>query len=285
MHYIKQFRESFDHRARPYDYEQTVDISKTCLAGVSCYWFTPKHPVSDKIILFVHGGGFSAGSILSHDKMVTHLAAKLQTRTLFIEYRLAPENPFPAGLEDVVKVYQKMLVQYPDHQVDFIGDSAGGGLIISVVGKLLSGNIPLPHAAVLFSPWYNLHCDYPSYEANAQIDSTLNKEMLNIFAQAYAGALSLDLPSPSSIPFTQFPPVLIMVGTNEIVLDDSKYFYNYVKNLQPLSRLTIYEDQPHVWMKKDVHSEAAQRAFEEMKAFLKATAPARLSGKSVGRLL
>lgn len=272
MNYIQQFRESFDNRERPYGYDPTVNISKEIIAGVSCYWFTSENPQSGRIMIYLHGGGFGAGSLLSHDKMVTHLAAKLQTRTLFIEYRLAPENPFPAGLEDVLKVYQEILGQHPDYQIDFIGDSAGGGLIISVVGALLSRNIPLPQAAVLISPWYNLHIDYPSIDANAALDSTLTKEMLETFASAYAGDLSLDIPSPSSLSLTQFPPVLIMVGTNEIVLDDSKYFYNYVKNLQPLSRLTIYEDQPHVWMKKDVHSKAAQLAFEEMKAFLQAAA-------------
>jgi monoterpene epsilon-lactone hydrolase len=272
MKYIQQFRESFDHRERPYDYEPTVNISKAFIDGVSCYWFTPENPESKKIIIYLHGGGFGAGSILSHDKMITHLAAKLKASTLFIEYRLAPENPFPAGLEDVLRVYQEILAQYPEYQVDFIGDSAGGGLIISVVGELILRNIPRPEAAVLISPWYNLHCEYPSFEANAKIDATLNMEMLKIFAQAYAGDLSLDIPSPSSISFTEFPPVLIMVGTNEIVLDDSKYFYNYIKNVQPLSYLSIYKGQPHVWPKKDVHSEAAQRAFEEMKEFLQEAA-------------
>jgi monoterpene epsilon-lactone hydrolase len=270
MKYIQQFRADFDRRERPYDYEPSVIISKTVIAGIDCYWFIPEDLLQDRIVLYIHGGGFGAGSLQSHDKMVSHLAKNLGARILFIEYRLAPEHPYPAGIQDVLRVYQDILGQHPYAPIDLIGDSAGGGLIISLVDSLISAGIDLPHGLVLISPWYNLHSDYPSILENASLDKTLNKEMLDIFAQAYRGNKPLDITSPSSLVFAQFPPVLIMVGTDEIVLDDSKYFYNYIKDIQPLSRLSIYKGQAHVWPKKDVHSQSAQGAFKETREFLEA---------------
>lgn len=268
MKYIQQFRADFDRRERPYGYDPSVIINKAVIAGIDCYWFIPEDLAQDRIVLYIHGGGFGAGSMQSHDKMVSHLAFNLGARVLFIDYRLAPEHPFPAGIEDVLIVYQEILGQHPYTPIDLIGDSAGGGLIISLIGALDSSGIDLPHGLVLISPWYNLHSDYPSILENAFLDKTLNKEMLDTFAQAYTGNKPLDISSPSSLVFAQFPPVLIMVGTDEIVLDDSRYFYNYIKDIQPLSRLSIYEGQAHVWPKKDVHSQSAKQAFGEMREFL-----------------
>jgi acetyl esterase/lipase len=97
-------------------------------------------------------------------------------------------------------------------------------------------------------------------EENAQVDRTLNKGILQLFARAYTGSVPLGVSSPKKAALTQFPPVLVMVGTNEILLDDSKYFYNDIKGIQGKSRLSIYDDQPHSWLKKDFHKEASRRS-------------------------
>ncbi|TDX02128.1 alpha/beta hydrolase fold domain-containing protein [Dinghuibacter silviterrae] len=267
MEDIQQRREDFDRKPRPYDYEPTVSIAPATINGVSCYWFTPEDPDQGKTIIYLHGGGFAMGSIRSHDKFVSHLAKKLQARTLFIEYALAPEKPWPAGIQDILSVYGEVDLPY------LIGDSAGASLIVQVIGELLKRDLPLPKAAVLISPWIRLACDYPSYEANAAIDPVLTRDLLQMLARAYAGDGTLDLASPENVRPARFPPVLIMAGSNEILLDDSRHFYEYIKDIQPVSRLTIYEDQVHVWLRKDVYSTAGRRAFEEIAGFIRLFSP------------
>jgi len=238
------------------------------IEGVTCYWFTPEDPSPDRIIVYLHGGGFAAGSIRTHGNMVSHFANELRAKTLFVEYALAPENPYPAGVNDIVKVYRALAERYPRYQLDLIGDSAGASLIISTVGEILHLCLPLPDAVVLISPWVSLECDTPSMEENAAADHTLNKGMLQLFARAYTGSAPFEVSSPKKASLPQFPPVLVMVGTNEVLLDDSKYFYNDIKNIQSKSRLSIYDDQPHSWLKKDIHKEASRRALAEIAEFI-----------------
>lgn len=269
MEEVLKSRESYEQKPHPYDYEPTVSITPITIEGISCYWFTPENPSPNRIIIFLHGGGFAMGSVRTHGRMVTHFAKALQAKILFVEYALAPENPFPAGLNDVVTVYRELTNRYPGSQINFIGDSAGGSLIVSAVGEMLKINLPLPNAVVLISPWISLECNNPSIEENAHLDISLNREALQMFARAYTGGVPLELSSPKKALRTQFPPVLIMVGTNEVLLDDSKHFYNDIKGIQGRSRLSIYNDQPHVWLKKDIHKEASRRALAEMADFIR----------------
>jgi monoterpene epsilon-lactone hydrolase len=268
MENVLQFRESYDQKAQPYDNEPTVAITQVMIAGVTCYWFIPEDPSPDRIIIYLHGGGFAAGSIRTHGNMVSHFAKELHAETIFIEYALAPEHPYPAGLNDLLSVYRELASRYPGYQLDLIGDSAGASLIISAIGGILQLQLPLPDAVVLISPWVSLECDNPSMEENAPVDRTLNKGMLQLFARAYTGGVPLAVSSPKKASLTQFPPVLIMVGTNEVLLDDSVCFYNDIKGMQRRSRLSVYDDQPHSWLKKDIHKEASRRALAEIAEFI-----------------
>lgn len=270
MEEVLQWRERYDQRTIPYDNEPTVIITQVMIEGRNCYWFTPEDPSPDRIIIFLHGGGFAMGSVKTHGRMVSHFAKTLQASILFVEYALAPENPFPAGLNDLVTVYREISNRYPGYRIDLIGDSAGASLIISAVGEMLKIPLPLPDAVVLISPWFSLECDYPSIDENAPLDQSLNRDMLEMFARAYTGDIPFEVSSPKKASLTQFPPVLIMVGTNEILLDDSKHFYNAIKSIQGKSRLSIYDDQPHVWPKKDIHKEASRRALAEIAEFIRA---------------
>ena len=270
MEDVLQSRESYEHKPHPYDNEPTVSITQVMIEGVNCYLFTPEDPSPDRIIIYLHGGGFAMGSVRTHGRMVSHFAKELHAEILFIDYALAPENPFPAGLNDLLTVYRELVHRYPGYQIDLIGDSAGGSLVVSAIGEVLKIHLPLPDAVVLISPWIDLECVNPSMEENAQLDVSINRDMLHMFARAYTGDVPLEVSSPKKASLTQFPPVLIMVGTNEILLDDSKHFYNDIKGIQGKSRLSIYDDQPHVWLKKDIHKEASRRALAEIAEFIRA---------------
>ncbi len=268
MENITARREGFNQLGSIYPKQVSVKTEQVIINGVSCYWLTPENPAPNKIIIHLHGGVYAVGAIQSHESMLTHFAHKLQTRILFVDYALAPELPYPNALNDVMNVYTELIAQYPGYKIDFIGDSAGAGLIVSAVGEMLKKNIQLPNAAVFISAWISLHCDNPSHEGNRTKDPILTHEYLKSSALDYIGTLPIETVSPENVELSAFPPVLIMVGTNEILLDDSVNFYNSVKTIQPAAKLSIYENQVHVWMLTGMPSEASQNALTEIKEFL-----------------
>jgi monoterpene epsilon-lactone hydrolase len=268
MEDIQARRERFNQLGSIYPKAASVKTEKVNINGVNCYWLTPENPAPNKIIIHLHGGAFAMGSIQSHESMLTHFAHKLQTRVLFVDYALAPELPYPNALNDVLNVYTYLVKTYPGYKIDMIGDSAGAGLIVSAVGKMLKQQIQLPHAAVFISPWISLHSNNPSHEGNRQKDPILTHEYIKSWAADYIGNLPIETVSPENVELSAFPPVLIMVGTNEILLDDSVNFYNYIKDIQHDAKLSIYENQVHVWMLTGMPSEASQKALTEIKDFL-----------------
>ena len=165
-----------------------------------------------------------AGSIRSHESLVSHIAQTVGRQTLFIEYSLAPEHPFPAGVTDVLTVYKGLLRQFPTYQVDLMGDSAGGGLAVSAISDMHRQGLPLPRRVALISPWVDLPGNTPSYEVNRANDVVLSQPYLASRASLYAGDTPLDKASPAGAPLTDFPPILIQVGSSEILLDDSRHF-------------------------------------------------------------
>jgi acetyl esterase/lipase len=261
-------RGNFDKLGNNYPKDVSVNVTQTILNDVNCYWFTPKNAIPNKIIIYLHGGVFAVGSIRSHESMVSHFAGKLRTKILFVDYALAPERPYPAANNDVLDVYKVLIATYPGYEISFIGDSAGGGLTVSAVGEMLKQGIELPHAAVFISPWISMTCENRSYEENKTKDIILNKDYVKASARDYIGSSPVEIANPENVLLSNFPPVLIMVGTNEILLDDSRNFYSAVKTIQQNATLTIYENQYHVWPLANIHSEASQQALTQMDAFL-----------------
>jgi len=262
-------RDFFNGLGQNYPKNESVKTEAISINGVSCYWFLPENEIRRRIIIYLHGGVFVVGSIQSHQSMVSHFSARLQTRILFIDYALAPENPFPHGLNDVLDVYQKLIADFPHHEIIFMGDSAGAGLTVSAIGNLSEANIQLPCGVVMISPWINLSCENDSLEENRALDPILTREYLKENVRMYTGGTPVTISSPEYINFNYFPPLLILVGTDEILLDDSKIFYSRIKPIQPNSTLSIYENQKHVWPLANIHSAPSQKAIAEIETFLK----------------
>jgi monoterpene epsilon-lactone hydrolase len=268
MNEIQNRRNFFDNLGQNYPKNTTVEVKHVLINGVSCYWFIPQNEVANKIIIHLHGGAFVVGSIQSHGSMISHFSAQLQTRILFVEYALAPEHPFPHGLNDVMDVYERLISDDPNREIVFMGDSAGAALTVSAIGKMIEQHIALPQGVVMISPWINLTCDNASQEDNRAIDPVLSREYLLGSAKLYTADTPFAISSPEYIDFEQFPPVLIIVGTNEVLLDDSKNFYDGIKHKQVNSTLSIYENEVHVWPLANVHSEASKKALTEIGGFL-----------------
>lgn len=268
---IKQRREGFDQLGKLYPKEASVKIEQASINSVSTYWFTPVNARSNEMIIWVHGGAYFMGSVHSHGSLLTHAAHSLATTIVYVDYALAPEHPYPAGRDDVFAVYTALLAQYPGHKFSFIGDSAGGGLIVSVVEKLIQEGVKLPGVIVLISPWIDLAAQNASYITNQAKDTIISAAYLQDAANEYLGSIAIGNTNPANIAFKTFPPVLIAVGTNEVLEDDSRNFYAAVKHVQSCSTFSIYEGQAHVWPLADVHSEASKKLLDEVNEFLSRT--------------
>ncbi len=260
-------RAFFDSLGNSYPVAESVEVRQEHVADVSCYWFTPENPLQDKLIIYLHGGAFCWGSIQSHKAMVSHFANETGIKILFVEYALAPEYPFPKGMLDLINVYKKIIADFPQTDITLMGDSAGGGLVASSVHKMQRDGIQQPGAVVLISPWLNLEVNTPSYTNNASLDPILTTESLKQFAQLYNPGL-LSGANVSRLKFEHFPPTLIIVGTNEILQDDSQIFFDTIRKIQPESTLRVFQGQTHVWMMTNIDHADSKRALTYVKTFL-----------------
>ena len=262
-------RRNFEKLGNVYEKAGNVSVSQESIQNVCCYWIKPEKE-SNKLIIYLHGGCFVLGSIKSHQSLVSHLSEHLEGPILFVEYSLAPEKPFPFAIDDVEKVYQQILNEYPAHDIIIMGDSAGAGLAISVLSRLTEKNIAMPESLVLLSPWVDLTCENNSIIENKDYDPILTKDALQNYASMYLGNAELSDANPMNKTKVKFPSGLILVGSGEILLDDSKWIYNEIRTCQEKVKLSVYENQNHVWMLENIHSEESQKAMREIKEFIAA---------------
>lgn len=250
-----------------YSPDSTVTVSKTTISDIKGYWFNEHLLDRPRIILYLHGGGYIMGSMDTYRPMLTHLAKHLGAAVLFIEYSLAPEHPFPVANLEVLGVYQDLIMRYPDHKITVAGDSAGGGLAISLVHYASQARLPLPASLTLVSPWIDLKNDNESFVTRQALDPILDRKTLERYA-AYYAPNGIEEADPSELTFTEFPPVLLMVGTDEVLIDDAKNFYAYIKPVQRKARLKVYAGQKHVWPVSDIHSQESAAALDDIRDFV-----------------
>jgi acetyl esterase/lipase len=248
-----------------------VEIERTEIDSLSVAWVRPMGADQDKVCLFLHGGGYVTGSIDSHLMLCIPMAQTLNMNVLVPEYRLAPEHPFPAALEDALKVY-RWLVANGTRSADIIvsGDSAGGGLSLATVLALMSAGEPLPGAVVCMSPWTDLTLSGQSHVTKANVEALLRTDTLREWASAYIKMDRPDNPliSPVYADFCGFPPLLIQVGSDEILLDDSVMVADKAKADGVDVTLKVWDGLWHVWPALGDLIPESRMAFEEMKQFV-----------------
>lgn len=213
-------------------------------------WLNPININFSRIILFLHGGAYVNGSPLAYRGLTCRFARNLKALVLAVDYRLAPEYPYPAALEDAEAAYNWLLSQtFSNSQIAFIGDSAGGGLVLSLLQSLKKRNIPLPACAVLLSPWTDLSCSLPAMKENASKDPMLDPILALERARSYAGSLDLRDPAVSPLygDLSGLPPLLIHVGSDEILLDDSRHLAEKARQAGTSVELEIWDKMFHVW--------------------------------------
>jgi len=211
---------------------------------------TTSQKQSSRIILYLHGGAYVNGSSKAYQGIACRIAQTVKARVLVVDYRLAPEHPYPAALEDAEAAYSWLLYQHlKPSQITFIGDSAGGGLVLSLLQDLKKKRLPLPACAVLLSPWTDLSCSLPAMREKASKDPMLDPILALDRARSYAGSLDLRDPAVSPLygDLSELPPILIHVGSDEILLDDSRYLADRARQAGTSVQLDIWDKMFHVW--------------------------------------
>ncbi len=185
-------------------------------------WAHSVEGANDNAILYLHGGSYTAGSIEYAKGFGGVMCETTGCETLCVGYRLAPEFPFPAALDDAVSAYRRMLETYMPHKIAVVGESAGGGLIFCLMQKLKALSLPLPACIVALSPWADLSCTNPTFTTKAAVDPCLFEDALKYSANLYSGGdLKNPLISPLYGDLSGLPPVLLFAGTYEMLEGDS----------------------------------------------------------------
>ncbi|MCX7224114.1 MAG: alpha/beta hydrolase [Burkholderiales bacterium] len=228
-----------------------VQIKPDQLAGLPVEWVTPRsltQPDTAPICLYPHGGAFVMGGLNSHRDLAAQLARRAQIRLLMVDYRLAPEHPFPAALDDALAVYQALLAQgIPALRLLLAGDSAGGNLALGTAQAIQAQGLPPPAALVLFSPWLDLTDRSPSRQANAASDVMLSQQVLDEAAALYAPGMALDDArlSPLFGPLAGLPPCLLVASRAEILIEDTRRLQQQMLAAGGKVELLEWANTPH----------------------------------------
>ena len=227
-----------------------VSVAAARVADIPVEWISRSDASDDGVLLYLHGGGYVIGSPNSHRHLVANLSAESGLQGLLVDYRLAPEHPFPAAVEDALSVYASLLTHgYEPEQVAVAGDSAGGGLVIAMMLAAKDANLPQPSAGICISPWTDLTQTADSFSNNAEVDPTVSKQSLDDFAELYIADEDIKNPyaSPLFGDLTGLPPLLVQVGSIEVLLDDSTALVERAKASGVSATLEVWEEMIHVW--------------------------------------
>lgn len=248
---IDRHRQSQDRIGALLGTEKGAEYLPEEVDGMSCEWVRMKRPRrKDHVILYCHGGGYSTGSAVYARTLTTRLAESACMDVFCFNYRLAPEHPWPAALEDAKKAWDHLMyLGYGAGDVIVAGDSAGGNLALCLTLSLKEEGRMLPAGLVLLSPWTDLTASGKSYSSREAVDPVLNREYLDRMVRNYAGGQDLKDPfiSPLFGDLKGFPPTRIQVGDNEMLLSDSTLLYKKLIRANVSAEIDIYKGMWHVF--------------------------------------
>lgn len=228
-----------------------VTYEYKALNDVKGMFVFPKNADSEKIILFMHGGGFALGSSNSHRKMVAHISKAMNVNAFIVDFRLAPEYPYPAPLDDCSKAFDRLLeIGYSSENIIPMGDSAGGNLALSTVLRRIKDNQVIPKAVVVISPWLNMENNGETLITNNDTDFLIAKDGLQANIDRYLSG-KIDPKNPEVNPlyadFTGFPKLYINAGSVESLVDNSTQLYEITKKYGVDATLSIGDGMQHVF--------------------------------------
>ena len=250
-----------------------VRVEAVDLGGVPGEWSDVPGAEDSRVLLFFHGGGYCSGSIVSHRRMVTEAGRKAGCRTLAVDYRLAPEHPFPAALEDALKAWRFLREQgIAAGDIAVSGDSAGGGLTVALLENLRDAAMELPGCAWLVSPWTDLTLSGSTLASKEAVDPIIHEGYLRELVEAYLPE-GMDPRDPRVSPLfanlSGLPPLLIQVGSEEALLADATRFASAAGAAQVAVTLEVWPHMIHAWPLWNARLEAGREALAHAGAFIR----------------
>jgi monoterpene epsilon-lactone hydrolase len=267
---VPEMRAAMDEMAVPP--QPDVKCQPLSAGGVPAEWIDAPGADSSRAVLYLHGGGYVMGSLKSHRDLMGRISRAARARVLGLDYRLAPEHPFPAAVDDGVAGYRFLLSQgFQPSRLAIAGDSAGGGLTIATLVSARDSGVAMPAAAVCLSPWVDLEGTGESMKTRLQVDPIASPQGTHLLAQAYLGNRSLRTPlaSPLYADLKGLPPLLIQVGDHEVLLDDSTRLAERARTAQIKVKLEIWPEMVHVWQLFASILPEGQQAVEAIGSFIR----------------
>ncbi len=273
---IADLRAEYDRAVEIFPLPEGVACEPGALGGVPGEWLRPEGTDAGRALLYFHGGGYVLGSTRSHRHMVAALAAGAGVHAFSADYRLAPEHPFPAAVEDGAAAWRGLLESGIDPAQAVIGgDSAGGGLVVAALVKARDDGLPMPAGGLCISPWTDMTLEAGSYTSKADADPMVKKPQIARWAGVYLGP-DADPRHPWASPLFAdlggLPPLLVQVGSEEVLLDDSVSLAAAARRAGVQVQLSVAEEMIHVWHWFDRLLDRAQEGIDEAAAFIRARA-------------
>jgi len=269
---LEEMRAGFDTMGGMFPSLDDVTAVPVDAGGVDGEWFDVNGGDANRVLLYLHGGGYLIGSVQSHRPMIERATKAINGRVLALNYRLAPENPFPAAVEDAVAAYRWLLERgYAAERIALAGDSAGGGLTIAALVAIRDAGLAMPACAVPISPWTDMECTGDSIVSRASVDPMVQKEILLQMGGTYLNGADAKSPlaAPLHADFTGLPPMLIHVGDAEVLLDDSIRIEQKMKAAGVDVTVEVWDDMIHVWHLFAPMLDKGQEAIEQLGAFVR----------------
>jgi epsilon-lactone hydrolase len=247
---IAERRAQYERAEKVFPIPPEVKVERVTAPVAPAEWLRPPSAGAGRVVLYLHGGGYVIGSPRSHRHLAAAIAGAAGASALSLDYRRAPEDPFPAAVDDAVACYRWLLEQgIAPGRIVIAGDSARGGLTVATLVALRDARVPLPAGGVCISPWVDLTLSGGSYETKAAADPIVRRPGIEEMARAYLGKTDPRTPlaSPLFGDLRGLPPLLIHVGTEEVLLDDAVQLADRAKAAGVAATLEVWDRMIHVW--------------------------------------
>jgi phosphinothricin tripeptide acetyl hydrolase len=273
MESIADRRAMYDRAEKVFTLPPETVVEPVTARGVPGEWIRPAGARTDAALLYLHGGGYVIGSPRSHRHLAEAIARAAGISCLLPDYRLAPEHPFPAAVEDAVAAYRWLIEdrKIAPGRIAVAGDSAGGGLVVAALLAIREARFALPAAGVCISPWTDLTCSAPSYQTRAASDPIVALPSITLMAKTYLGAVDPRTPlaSPLFGDLRGLPPLLIHVGSDEVLLDDASGLAERARVAGVDVTYEAWNEMIHVWHWFLPWLDEAQTGVDKIRGFVR----------------
>jgi epsilon-lactone hydrolase len=269
---VEEARAGFEQVASMFPVDADIKREAVSAGGIKAEWVSAPDADAGRAVLYLHGGGYVIGSINTHRSLAARLSRASKARVLLIDYRLAPEHPHPAAVDDSVAAYRWMLTQgLKPARITIAGDSAGGGLTVATLLAIRDAKLPLPGAGACLSPWVDLEGIGESMTTKAGVDPIVQKTGLLQMAAAYLGGKDPRTPlaAPLYADLSGLPPLLIQVGTAETLLDDASRLAERARKAGVTVSYEPWESMIHVWHLFAPMLDEGQQAIDRIGEFVR----------------